>query len=89
MFMLALPQLSALNIMSLATPQSAILSALIFNAIIIPLLIPIAIRGVRYRPLGADAILRRNLLVYGLGGVIAPFIGIKLIDLMLRITGLL
>ena len=89
MFMLALPQLSALNIMGLATPQSAILSALIFNAIIIPLLIPIAIRGVRYRPLGADVILRRNLLVYGLGGVIAPFIGIKLIDLMLRITGLL
>jgi len=89
MFMLALPQLSALNIMGLATPQSAILSALIFNAIIIPLLIPIAIRGVRYRPLGADVILRRNLLVYGLGGVIAPFIGIKLIDMMLRISGLL
>jgi potassium-transporting ATPase ATP-binding subunit len=60
---------------------------LIFNAIIIPLLIPIAIKGVKYRPLGADIILRRNLLVYGLGGVIAPFVGIKLIDMALRLTG--
>jgi potassium-transporting ATPase ATP-binding subunit len=85
MFMLAVPQLAILNIMRLATPQSAILSALIFNAIIIPLLIPIAIKGVKYRPLGADSILRRNLLVYGLGGVIAPFIGIKLIDLGLSL----
>jgi potassium-transporting ATPase ATP-binding subunit len=88
MFMLAIPQLAALNIMRLATPQSAILSALIFNAIIIPLLIPIAIRGVKYRPMGADSILRRNLLVYGLGGVIAPFAGIKLIDMALSLTGL-
>jgi potassium-transporting ATPase ATP-binding subunit len=88
MFMLAIPQLAALNIMRLATPGSAILSALIFNAIIIPLLIPIAIKGVKYRPMGANGILRRNLLVYGLGGVIAPFAGIKLIDLALRMTGL-
>ena len=86
MFMLAIPQLAALNIMGLATPQSAILSALIFNAIIIPLLIPIAIKGVKYRPMGADSILRRNLLVYGLGGVIAPFAGIKLIDMALGLT---
>jgi K+-transporting ATPase ATPase B chain len=85
MFMLAVPQLAILNIMHLATPQSAILSALIFNAIIIPLLIPVAIKGVKYRPLGADSILRRNLLVYGVGGVIAPFIGIKLIDLGLSL----
>jgi K+-transporting ATPase ATPase B chain len=85
MFMLAVPQLAILNIMHLATPQSAILSALIFNAIIIPLLIPIAIKGVKYRPLGADSILQRNLLVYGVGGVIAPFIGIKLIDLGLSL----
>ena len=88
MFMLAIPQLAALNIMGLATPGSAILSALIFNAIIIPLLIPIAIKGVKYRPMGADSILRRNLLIYGLGGVIAPFAGIKLIDLALSMTGL-
>lgn len=88
MFMLAIPQLEAINIMRLATPESAILSALIFNAIIIPLLIPIAIKGVKYRPMGADNILRRNLLVYGLGGIITPFAGIKLIDLALSITGL-
>jgi K+-transporting ATPase ATPase B chain len=88
MFMLAMPQLAVLNIMGLATPESAILAALIFNAVIIPLLIPIAIRGVKYRPMGADSILRRNLLVYGLGGVIAPFAGIKLIDMLLSRTGL-
>ena len=88
MFMLAMPQLGALNIMRLASPQSAILSALIFNAIIILLLIPVAIRGVRYRPVGADALLRSNLLVYGLGGVIAPFLGIKLIDIALAVAGL-
>ena len=87
MFMLAIPQLGALNIMRLATPQSAILSALIFNAVIIPLLIPIAIKGVKFRPMGASSILRRNILIYGLGGVIAPFVGIKLIDLGLRLTG--
>jgi potassium-transporting ATPase ATP-binding subunit len=88
MFLLAIPGLHVLNIMGLASPQSAILSALIFNAIIIPALIPIAIRGVKYRPLGAEAILRNNLLVYGFGGVLVPFIGIRLIDLFLSITGL-
>ena len=88
MFMLAIPQLAVLNIMRLATPQSAILSALIFNATIIPLLIPIAIQGIKYRPMGADSILRRNLLIYGLGGIVAPFAGIKLIDMALHLTGL-
>jgi potassium-transporting ATPase ATP-binding subunit len=88
MFLLAIPGLRVLNIMQLSTPDSAILSALIFNAIIIPMLIPIAIRGVRYRPLGAEALLRSNLLVYGVGGVLVPFVGIKLIDMMLSITGL-
>lgn len=87
MFMLAIPQLAVLNIMGLSTPRSAILSALIFNAIIIPLLIPIAIRGIKYRPMGADNILRRNLLVYGFGGVIVPFVGIKLIDMAISLTG--
>jgi K+-transporting ATPase ATPase B chain len=82
-FMVAMPGLAALNIMGLATPKSAILSAVIFNAIIIPCLIPLAIRGVRYRPVGADALLRRNLLLYGLGGLVVPFIGIKLIDVTL------
>jgi K+-transporting ATPase ATPase B chain len=77
------PQLNTLNIMHLASPDSAILSAVIFNALIIIALIPLALRGVRYRPVGAEALLRRNLLVYGLGGVIVPFIGIKLIDLVL------
>jgi len=67
----------------LHSPTSAILSAVIFNAIIIPLLIPIALRGVRYRPVGADALLRRNLLIWGLGGVIVPFVGIKLIDIFM------
>ena len=78
-----LPWLGAMDVMHLHSPTSAILSAVIFNAIIIPLLIPVALKGVRYRPLGADALLRRNLLVWGLGGVILPFIGIKLIDLAL------
>ena len=87
-FMLAIPELALLNIMHLATPASAILSALIFNAMIIPLLIPIALRGVKYRPMGADALLARNLFIYGLGGMIAPFIGIKLIDMVLAATGL-
>jgi K+-transporting ATPase ATPase B chain len=76
--------LHVLNIMSLGTPNSAILSAIIFNAIVIPLLIPLSLRGVRYRPIGASALLRRNLLIYGLGGIIAPFIGIKLIDLIVH-----
>jgi K+-transporting ATPase ATPase B chain len=81
LFVATYPQLGALNIMQLATPQSAILSAIIFNALIIVALIPLALRGVSYRPVGAAALLRRNLLVYGLGGLAAPFIGIKLIDL--------
>jgi potassium-transporting ATPase ATP-binding subunit len=84
LFVATLPALAALDVMGLATrggSQSAILAAVIFNAIIIPLLIPVAIKGVTYRPVGADALLRRNLFVYGLGGVIAPFIGIKLIDM--------
>ncbi len=76
--------LHVLNIMDLGTPQSAIVSAIIFNALVIPLLIPLALRGVRYRPIGASGLLRRNLLIYGLGGIIAPFIGIKLIDLVIH-----
>jgi K+-transporting ATPase ATPase B chain len=70
--------------MSLGTPNSAILSAIIFNAIVIPMLIPLSLKGVRYRPIGASALLRRNLWIYGLGGLIAPFIGIKLIDLVVH-----
>jgi K+-transporting ATPase ATPase B chain len=88
MFILAFPQLAALNVMRLATPQSAILSAVIFNAVIIIALIPLALRGVAYQPLGAAAILRRNLLVYGVGGVILPFLGIKAIDLVIGAIGL-
>jgi K+-transporting ATPase ATPase B chain len=88
MFILAFPQLAALNIMRLATPQSAILSAVIFNAVIIIALIPLALKGITYKPLGAAAILRRNLLVYGLGGVLLPFIGIKAIDVVLAAVGL-
>jgi K+-transporting ATPase ATPase B chain len=76
--------LSSLNIMSLGTPLSAILSAIVFNALVIPLLVPLALRGVRYRPIGATALLRRNMLIYGLGGLIAPFIGIKAIDLIIH-----
>jgi len=81
------PQLDALNVMRLASPASAVLSAVIFNALIIVLLIPLAIRGVAYRPLGAAAILRRNVLIYGLGGVLVPFVGIKAIDLFIAATG--
>jgi len=84
MFAGAFPQLNVLNVMGLATPQSAILSAVIFNALIIIALIPLALRGVRYRPMGAAALLRRNLLVYGVGGIVAPFAGIKVIDLLIR-----
>ncbi|MBA2940236.1 potassium-transporting ATPase subunit KdpB [Paenibacillus sp. CGMCC 1.16610] len=84
MFILAMPQLQALNIMNLASPESAILSALIFNAIIIPLLIPIAMKGVKYRAMSADRLLSRNVLLYGIGGVIVPFIGIKIIDMILH-----
>lgn len=82
LFMVAIPQLAALNIMHLHSPQSAILSAVIFNALIIPALIPLALRGVAYKPIGASALLRRNLLIYGVGGIVAPFVGIKLIDLV-------
>jgi K+-transporting ATPase ATPase B chain len=86
-FLTAYPQLSALNILNLRTPQSAILSAVIFNAVIIVLLIPVALRGVQYRPSSPAALLRRNVLIYGVGGVIAPFIGIKLIDILLSVVG--
>jgi K+-transporting ATPase ATPase B chain len=87
MFAGAFPQLNILNVMGLKTPQSAILSAVIFNALIIIALVPLALRGVRYRPLGASALLRWNLLVYGVGGIIAPFIGIKAIDLIITHIG--
>ncbi|WP_345951368.1 potassium-transporting ATPase subunit KdpB [Mucilaginibacter sp. PAMB04274] len=82
LFIASIPALQSMNIMRLHSPESAILSAVIFNAVIIPLLIPLALKGVEYKPIGATALLRRNLLIYGLGGVVAPFIGIKLIDLV-------
>jgi K+-transporting ATPase ATPase B chain len=85
LFITSIPALQALNIMGLKSPESAILSAIIFNAIIIPLLIPLALRGVAYKPIGASALLRRNLLIYGFGGIVVPFIGIKLIDLVLGV----
>jgi K+-transporting ATPase ATPase B chain len=88
MFAVAFPVLNALNIMGLRTPQSAILSAVIFNAVVIIALIPLALRGVKYRPMSAAALLRRNLLIYGLGGLIVPFIGIKLIDMIIYAIGL-
>jgi K+-transporting ATPase ATPase B chain len=88
MFLTAYPALQALNIMRLQTPQSAILSAVIFNAIIIVLLVPLALHGVRFRPMGAAALLRRNLLIYGLGGIVAPFVGIKAIDVLITAIGL-
>jgi K+-transporting ATPase ATPase B chain len=88
MFILAFPQLGVLNIMRLATPQSAILSAVIFNAVIIIALIPLALKGIAYKPIGAAAVLRRNLLIYGLGGVVLPFVGIKAIDIILVAVGL-
>ena len=88
MFAGAIPALDSLNVMHLDSPQSAILSAVIFNALVIVALIPLALRGVRFRPASAAAMLRRNLLIYGAGGVIAPFIGIKLIDLVVGATGL-
>jgi K+-transporting ATPase ATPase B chain len=88
MFLAFYPQLQALNVMGLRSPQSAILSAIIFNALIIVALIPLALRGVRYRPVGASAVLLRNLFVYGLGGVIVPFVGIKLIDMVVTAIGL-
>jgi K+-transporting ATPase ATPase B chain len=89
MFIAAYPELNALNIMRLASPQSAILSAVVFNALIIMVLIPLALRGVRYRPAPAAVILRRNLIIYGIGGIIIPFIGIKLIDVLLVALGLI
>jgi K+-transporting ATPase ATPase B chain len=88
LFVVAFPELAPLNVMRLASPQSAILSAVVFNAIIIILLIPLALKGVRYRPLGASALLRRSLLIYGGGGILAPFVGIKLIDLAVSALGL-
>jgi K+-transporting ATPase ATPase B chain len=87
LFVAAYPELAPLDVMHLASPYSAILSAVIFNAIIIVLLIPLALAGVKYRPIGAAAVLRRSLLIYGVGGVIAPFIGIKLIDMALAAAG--
>jgi len=88
MFIVLYPELTVLNVMGLATPQSAILSAIIFNALIIPLLVPLALKGVKYRPIGAGPLLARNLAVYGLGGLVAPFVGIKLIDLAVNGLGL-
>ena len=85
LFIASIPSLQALNIMHLDSPESAILSAVIFNAVIIPLLIPLALRGVTYKPIGASALLRRNLFIYGLGGVIVPFVGIKLIDMLVSV----
>ena len=85
LFMLSIPTLGALNIMGLHSPESAILSAVIFNAIIIPILIPLALKGVAYKPIGASALLRRNLFIYGLGGIVAPFVGIKLIDMLISL----
>lgn len=83
LFMVSIPTLRALNIMNLYSPESAILSAVIFNALIIPMLIPLALKGVQYKPIGASALLRRNLLIYGVGGIITPFVGIKMIDLFI------
>jgi K+-transporting ATPase ATPase B chain len=88
MFLVLYPQLGTLNVMALATPQSAILSAIIFNALIIIALVPLALRGVRYTPGSAAALLRRNLLVYGLGGIVVPFVGIKAIDIVVSAIGL-
>jgi K+-transporting ATPase ATPase B chain len=88
MFIAFYPQLGVLNVMGLRSPESAILSAIIFNALIIIALIPLSLRGVRYRPAGAASILRRNLWLYGGGGIIVPFIGIKLIDLIITAIGL-
>src|ERR1700761_2305949 len=87
-FVAALPALGALNVMHLANPRSAILSAVIFNALIIIALVPLALKGVKYRPIGASRLLQRNLLIYGLGGVVAPFIGIKIVDLIITAIGL-
>jgi K+-transporting ATPase ATPase B chain len=88
MFLATYPVLGAMNVMGLRTPQSAILSAVIFNAVVIVALVPLALRGIRYRPTGAAALLRRNLLVYGIGGIVAPFVGIKLIDVLVGVLHL-
>ncbi len=88
MFAGTFPVLNALNIMHLQTPQSAVLSAVIFNALIIITLIPLALRGVKYRPMPAAELLRRNLLIYGVGGIIVPFFGIKFIDMLITRVGL-
>ncbi|HHV86647.1 MAG TPA: potassium-transporting ATPase subunit B, partial [Petrimonas sp.] len=85
LFITAIPALQNLNIMKLGSPESAILSAIIFNAIIIPILIPLALKGVAYKPIGASALLRRNLLIYGFGGIMVPFAGIKLIDMVVSL----
>jgi K+-transporting ATPase ATPase B chain len=87
LFIAAYPQLDSVDILRLASPKSAILSAVIFNALIIVALVPLALRGVQYRPASAAALLRRNVLIYGIGGLIAPFVGIKLIDLLLQGLG--
>lgn len=84
MFRLAIPQLQVLNIMRLETPYSAILSALIFNALIIPCLIPLAMKGVKYRPMSSGRTLARNMMIFGAGGILTPFIGIKIIDLLIH-----
>ena len=88
MFLVFYPQLGALNLMGLASPQSAILSAIIFNALIIVALIPLSLKGVKYRAIGAGSLLSRNLLIYGLGGILVPFAGIKLIDMAITAAGL-
>jgi len=88
MFLSTFPALNALNVMGLRTPQSAILSAVIFNAVIIVALVPLALRGITYRPQSAAALLRRNLLLYGVGGLVAPFVGIKAIDVVVAALGL-
>jgi K+-transporting ATPase ATPase B chain len=88
MFMGVFPEIAPLNVMRLASPNSAVLAAVIFNALIIIALVPLALHGVKYRPLGAAAIFRRSMLVYGVGGIVAPFLGIKLIDLGLAAVGL-
>jgi K+-transporting ATPase ATPase B chain len=85
LFITSIPALQGMNIMKLHSPESAILSAIIFNALIIPALIPLALRGVAYKPIGASALLRRNLFIYGLGGIIVPFVGIKLLDLVIQL----
>jgi len=88
MLMVTFPAVAPLNVMGLHSPGSAILSAVVFNALVIVALIPLALRGVRFRPLGAAVLLRRNLVVYGLGGIVVPFVGIKLIDVAVAALGL-